>query len=294
MRYFVPELMLGDLLPPQTTIQDKYGGLPWGLPQDKWPLCKECGNPLSHLATLLHDAERLDLGKEGRTVLIFQCNNPVTRCDKKTPEQGANAVIFQNADEVGSGVTSTPEPGALSEIEARVLCWTAREDLVTPAQAVYFYDRAMFLEFWEEQYQLSKETAEKLEESIYEGHKVGSVPAPAWAGGVDAVSASSYRFVAQLDNRFEFSGPPPEAHQTRAAFSTFDEETRLWIKRESTNRDPNLRGDVQLYIWDIAQMRETNTFYAVASDFGDGGIGCLFVNTRDTDNPEGRFSSQCY
>lgn len=27
----------------------KLGGLPWGLPTRLWPMCEECGRPMSHL-----------------------------------------------------------------------------------------------------------------------------------------------------------------------------------------------------------------------------------------------------
>jgi len=30
MKYFVPQLALGALLPPQTQLNDKFGGLPYG------------------------------------------------------------------------------------------------------------------------------------------------------------------------------------------------------------------------------------------------------------------------
>lgn len=62
MKYWVPDLLLATQLPPQQELEDKLGGLPWGLPEGLWPVCRSCGKPQSLLAQFTHHAERLDLG----------------------------------------------------------------------------------------------------------------------------------------------------------------------------------------------------------------------------------------
>jgi hypothetical protein len=75
MRYFVPEIRLASELPTQACIQDKLGGLPWGVTASRWPMCSDCGKPQSLLAQFVHDASRLDLGRQGRALFLFQCNH---------------------------------------------------------------------------------------------------------------------------------------------------------------------------------------------------------------------------
>lgn len=120
--------------------------MPWGLPLGQWPLCRECGNPQTHLATLVHHIERLDLGAEGRAVLIFQCGHSPneTSCETCFTENGANAVVFLNANEIGTELTAPPAPGASREIEMRIVKWEERHDLVTSELEASFYNAVGF------------------------------------------------------------------------------------------------------------------------------------------------------
>jgi hypothetical protein len=61
MRYFVPDIRMPDELPPQCALEDKLGGLPWGLDPAGWPRCRDCGKSMSLLAQYAHHPERLDL-----------------------------------------------------------------------------------------------------------------------------------------------------------------------------------------------------------------------------------------
>src|SRR5262249_24124718 len=45
VKYFVPELAPHDELLAHPSFEDKFGGLPWGLPPERWPLCASCGGP---------------------------------------------------------------------------------------------------------------------------------------------------------------------------------------------------------------------------------------------------------
>jgi hypothetical protein len=106
MKYFVPELAPEDEFPAQSVLEDKFGGLPWGLPSERWPLCVSCGSPQCLLAQLHHHRERLDLGKGGRVLLVFACNDDFSRCPTWDMNSGANSCFVVDAEELGEGLTS--------------------------------------------------------------------------------------------------------------------------------------------------------------------------------------------
>jgi hypothetical protein len=124
----VPVQKLGVLLPPQSGLQDKFGGLPWGLPRARWPHCSHCRAPLSFLAQLGHDPVRLDLGKAGRQLLAFQCDSD-SKCPEYEGGSGANAILFVEAAELEPRLSPAPHPEMAIYTETRVLRWAARKRL---------------------------------------------------------------------------------------------------------------------------------------------------------------------
>ena len=295
MKYFVPELALGPLLPPQTELAEKFGGLPWGLSAEQWPLCRECGNPQTHLATLAHHAERLDLGKEGRAVLIFQCGRTPneTSCEAMDADSGANAVVFLDADKIGIGLTAPPAPGAVHEIEMRIGKWDERHDSVTPELEASFYNADGF---WDE----PDEARKIVEDSIEDGARLGSVPC--WVQEPEDIEPG-FHFAAQLAMYYHFPDPIPSADAVGSIVSirrsTEDlprYDPRRWNPdfmyqvHHPTHPDPNLRG--QIYFSDLTLKRYGSGFDVEAADFGDGGVAYLFVKP-DPVAPKGRFSWQC-
>ncbi len=281
MKYFVPELALGPLLPPQTQLAEKFGGLPWGLPLNKWPICAGCGNPQSHLATFVHDVERLDLGKEGRTVLVFQCNHSPneTNCEMWDADSGANAVVFLDAPELSNGLIEPPMPGAMKEIEMRIIGWTEQHDLVTPELEPFFYKADKFWEFRQEH--------EAISDSIGGGAKLGSVPD--WVQTAEDI-APPLRFAVQLNMYYHFPDPLPTADAVGATISRWNTAVSEYQVSEPADPDPFLRG--QIYVSDLTLERYGSGFDVEAAEFGDGGTAYLFINP-DPDTPQGMFMWQC-
>lgn len=281
MKYFVPELALGALSPPQAQFIEKFGGLPWGLPVGRWPLCRECGNPQTHLATFTHSVGRLDLGMEGRTVLVFQCGHSPneTNCENYTANSGANAVVFLDAHELGTGLTMPPAPGTPKQIEMRVTKWVEQHDLVTPELESSFLSGDSC---WQHD-----EATEIVNDSIADGAKVGSVPG--WIQGGASVDPA-FRFVAQLGYSYHFPDPMPTADAAGAATLRWNKGERKPQVDQPTNLDPDLRG--KIYVSDITLLRYGSGFDVNAADFGDGGSGYLFINT-DLIMPQGLFLWQC-
>jgi hypothetical protein len=133
MFYYTPKVAIGEFLPKQTQLEDKFGGLPWGLPQEYWPICEDCGYPIVFLAQFCHHPERLPLGKEGRVLYLFACQDG---CDICEWNDGGTAVVIIEADELTDGLTEPPflpEPsrfGTRFEIlsEARVIEWERHQE----------------------------------------------------------------------------------------------------------------------------------------------------------------------
>ncbi len=276
-------------------LTEKFGGLPWGLPIEQWPLCRECGNPQTHLATLIHHAERLDLGAEGRAVLIFQCGHTPneTNCEAMDADSGANAVIFLDAKDIGTELMTPPAPGASREIEMRIISWEERHDLVTPGMEASFYNADGF---WDQ----PDEARQTVEDSIEDGARLGSVPC--WVQEPEDIDPDLY-FAAQLAMYYHFPDPVPSADAVGAVVSirrSIEDlppyDPRRWDHKftyqvhQPAHPDPSLRG--QIYVSDLTLKRYGSGFDVEAADFGDGGVAYLFVHP-DPIAPKGRFSWQC-
>jgi hypothetical protein len=199
MRYFVPELALGVALAPQTAYQDKFGGLPWGLPPERWPICAKCGKPQTFLAQLRHDTERLDLGAEGRCVLVFQCASKPGTCDTWKAGSGANAVLFLDAGDMVAGLTSPPAPDVWEENEVRVVFWGAHDDGIPAERYSFFFEEPDYLT-------LDDQTMALLR-LPYSSTKIGSVPS--FVQSASEAPAHPFRFVAQFDAFHEVRGEAP-------------------------------------------------------------------------------------
>lgn len=297
MRYYVPELALGRLLPTQTTLEDKFGGLPWGLPPERWPLCRECGKPLTHLAQLSHHPERLDLGREGRSVLVFECYHNPGLCETWSAESGANAVLFLDPKGSVGGLAVPPESERTKTavgLEARVLSWVAADDLMREEDYPLFFDSRRMVNRLDADEEGEFEAAL---ESVYRGTKLGS--GPSWLQTADEGPPSPYHFVAQFDSRFRFPGPVPEADAVGCIVRRYDPTVARWVDSAPRREDPRqARADLPVLI----EAEDGSSYSAEAADFGDAGIGYLFVDIPagptlfgDAPNtePSGIFFWQC-
>lgn len=290
MRFYQPELALGVLLPPQREMADKWGGLPWGLPQERWPRCSCCGKPLTHLAQLGHDPNRLDLGASGRVLLVFQCNHDPGGCPTWKPDGGANAVQILEGGELGEGLTRPPAPGAGVEVEARVVRWLEGDDPVPDAELPKVFDNDTF---WD----LPGEVIDGFEF----GTKLGGVPT--WVQHPE-LPPPPYRFAGQFDSQHLFPPPAPTANEagctvTRQIGGKYRrEEPRMGgggivgslfsRPRPAPAADP--QGSPRPR-W--LSVNEDGTYFCDAANYGDAGVGYLFVDPSPT-RPSGLFLWQCH
>jgi len=143
MRYFTPQLQLASELPPQAAPADKFGGLPWGLAAGDWPVCCQCGAPLTPIAQFVHDVARLDLGRPGRMLSIFQCSHHWdVGCEAGLHGSGANACFVTEPEDLLPRLAAVPRDPPRLEREARVTAWIAHEDGIRREDAQRFLSSA--------------------------------------------------------------------------------------------------------------------------------------------------------
>ncbi|MEZ5427698.1 MAG: DUF1963 domain-containing protein [Pyrinomonadaceae bacterium] len=196
MRYFVPKLVEAEELNSQNRFREKFGGSPFGLPTEKHPLCGQCGKPMSLLVQLIHDEERLDLGRTGRVLFIFQCSNQrlLSCCAVWEYDSGANSCFIVESGELTSRFEKLPEGRILTEKEFWVAGWETRDDGLSEPEASVFFD--------EEKYYASDEELEEIMESLENITKLGSVPT--WVQYME-IPEGDWRFVGQLDDSTGFN-----------------------------------------------------------------------------------------
>lgn len=262
MNYYTPELAFGHL-PPQRKLQDKFGGLPWGIPQERWPRCQQCGNPMAHVMQMEHDTDRLDLGGD-RVLCVFMCFNfDDCSCETWDAESEANAVLIVERNDLTATLCVPDFDNLLLYPEVRVLKWNKHEDPVTPELFPLCFDDAYF------------DLPDEVGQGIRRGTKLGG--APAWLQGAGEGPASPYRFAGQfsMEHHLPPPAPKPITHEAPAVevFEGLDNVT--WK-----------------YSGDITAVSNDGSFLCQAADYGDSGTAYLFVNP-DPSNPSGKFFWQC-
>jgi hypothetical protein len=195
MIYYTPTFQSVPKETEQTAFVEKYGGLPWGIPQKEWPHCVECGATMSHVATLKHDSERLNLGKDGRVVLIFMCEENPGMCETWDTNSGANTVIFLDESQLYPKITLPPTPNTVVLPEARVLAWEQKEDSVKEEDYPLYFNNSDYFALGKQE---NEDDEEEEDDSMSpdSGFKLGSVPC--WVQGAEEGPEEPFRFVAQL------------------------------------------------------------------------------------------------
>jgi len=223
MKYYVPELKLAALSPPQTQAMDKFGGLPWGLPAARWPHCAICKRSMALIAQFFHHEQRLDLGAPGRCLFVFMCSTPESPCGTETfdPASGTNAGFVLEPHELDSGGLTWPPDAQASwpiwsvqccgylgpgkyggkvwiNVEARVTGWREQEDGIDSGLAKSFRD---YDGYWN--------LPEGVRMNMYAGSKLGG--APCWLQGPPDHQAGECR--AQFAGYLSFPPPLPSADE---------------------------------------------------------------------------------
>jgi len=239
VQYFVPDIRLTAELPPQFNLEEKLGGIPWGLPPDRWPACADCGKPQTLLAQFVHHPMRLDLNREGRCLFVFHCTQNPGMCDSWRGGGGANACFVIEPEDLLSALTPPPAKAATPEREARIVQWQEREDGVTAEQGAFFFDDERWLD-------LDEAAREELFPKAELSTRLGGVPH--WIQSSSEAPGEGWRFVGQLDSIYHFLVAPA----------------------------PGAEG---VHVSGVHKNHPMPNYSCEGPKFGDAGIGYIFVKT---------------
>jgi hypothetical protein len=206
----------------------KLGGLPWGLPATLWPVCRECGQPMSPVAQL-PVADTLDrLGPlQGRAecaelvLHLFKCEGDDI-CSFWEPDIGTNAAFFVPRAALGDGETPAPTgtPEMLPDI--RVQDWVAYDDPVPPELADAVSHPTRWLNELTDDMQFPRLTRTKL----------GG--APWWTGnGPQQVPDAPFQYLLQIDQFLEMPGDEDDV-----TFGNFCSDGTLYVFIDPTTPIP--------------------------------------------------------
>lgn len=254
LTFWRPELRLAVLEAPQTHLRDKFGGLPWGFPVDRWPRCADCGKALSHTFQLVHDAERLDLGRPGRSLVAFQCEHDPGMCDTWQLESGASAALIVEPEELQPGLTESPEP-VPPIAEAFVARWHQGTDDVAEDAYDGLFDNAAY-------------AALTAEASFFDHTKLGG--APHWVQSASEGPPRPLRFAGQFSETHRFDGPAPAADAVGVTVTRRTSGT--YVRDEPSpgvERGPGLTH--------ISVHPDTGAWTLSGANYG-GGMAYLFVD----------------
>jgi hypothetical protein len=321
MKYFVPVLRLAEELDIQDGLANKIGGVPWGLAPERWPVCRGCGDPMVHLAQFVHDGRRLDLGREGRSLLVFQCG---AECDTWDMNSGCNACVVLEPEELGEGLT--PPPGVdLADWnqdvaihwedyhvilpDLRVADWIERDDGIAPEQEPDFFDDG--------QYGKLMDRLGENAEQVFCGAKLGG--APGWIQGPEPGLDATWRLAVQLQDSYtDLAREPASPDGTEPAVPEKD-VLRQWVAstvQEIANPDDPQHhqafgaegSEREAFIDQVVNALEDDAVREMllpegefrpgevdGPNFGDEGIGYVFITRNPGDKrPEAKFFWQCH
>jgi hypothetical protein len=216
LRYFVPDIrvppttatrssdsgLIGHLFGGGGTMsttkpapRERLGGVPWGLGQGQWPICKDCGKSQSLLAQFGHDPDRLDLGREGRVLFVFQCAHEPGMCATWEAFSGANACFVVEPEQLGLHATETPSDGPPVDPEVIIADWISRDNDLPANVADAFLTEPTF-----------RGLPDEVVRRVTWSTRLGG--APRWIQSADEAPKPGWRFVGQLDGIYSFLSPP--------------------------------------------------------------------------------------
>lgn len=293
MRNFIPELEVATLLPPQTCLIPKFGGLPWGLSLHLWPDCRECGRPMALLAQLPHMPPALDLGDPQWVLHLFQCTT--AGCSTWSYDEGCNAAFVTPRGLLSEGLSHHPafpsldvheerHSGEISSSSAKEFAmhgeiwikgWREHEDEIPEHLHASYFDPDRF-------YKLPKELQFPHDFESCLATKAGG--APYWTAngpsGLPEIPGAPFEYLMQIDTHLCLRGPAPAPSLIGCDVYFFHGDSGMETHSVSeADRKENAP-------WSVMHEARLNDQYAVEfANFGSDGVAYVFIN-RSAPRPE--------
>jgi len=175
------------------------------------------------LAEFEHSADRLDLGRDGRVLFIFQCSHAPGMCATWEAFSGANACFVVEPEELIRGTTDVPSDAPPIDPEVSIVSWIARDDGLGPYAAEAFLTEQAFLE-----------VPDAVLDKVTWSTRLGGLPR--WMQSADEAPRPGWRFIGQLDGTYSFLAPPTPC----PSWVSIDQEN--WEGRTHVATGPNFGG----------------------------------------------------
>jgi len=219
VKYFIPNIRVLNDIDVVSGPVEKFGGRPWGLKPSSWPTCKECGGSQSFIAQYAHHPDRIDLGRDGRMLFVFQCNHDPGMCSTWEGDSGCNACFILDSEELENNLCSLPADNPALESEALIVDWIEREDGVSSSDVASFNDEDKLLSL-----------PEGTSNAVTTSTRLGGVPF--WIQS-PSEAPTGWEFIGQIDSTLSFYQAPKNTEE----WVSVDEE--LWEGRTHYAEGPN-------------------------------------------------------
>lgn len=274
MKFYIPKFKIATLEEPQSCFRSKFGGLPWGLPLDRWSRCQNCGRLMSLLAQLSHDPPAFDLGGADHVLHLFQCQE----CFGCTTGDGNYAIMVPFA-ELGNDLTQIPvdedSAGIISQGigtmvgELWIDGWSEMDDGLGESLADDMFDPDNRLDWPDSMFDI-----------IYTGAwrtKFGGLVYPT-ANGPQERPWPGYKFLFQLDEWVEFQGTPPTPDEigSMVCHTAINEQGNIGNQECVRPHVDKKRLNAPMMV-DVNVMKP-NEFNVNISNFGTDGTAFVFIN----------------
>jgi hypothetical protein len=262
-------LQLGVLQEAQDRLLPKLGGVPWGLPLSRWPVCRQCGSPMALLAQLPHAPPAVDLGEEGNVLHLFQCTSDNV-CDTWEFDTGSNAAFVLKACQLMDCLVAPPRPIELNG-ELWITGWTPVEDGIPASQLKNYLDRDSYWAMTDEEQ--TPRGFDSREET-----KSGGIPY--WTGnGPPRLPDPPFEYMMQFDTFLFVRGRLPDPKDV-GCHVTVNHPTRGDERHPPLDsRRPHSPKCVQQ---DVVHEDE---YYVTWANFGSDGTAYVFIN-REVNPPD--------
>ena len=190
---------------------------------------------MSHIATLVHDTLRLDLGKADRVITLYQCENGSGDCPVWDADAGANHCVVLDSEDQAPWSGGAPD-GNWVYPECRVLQWVEGDDGVSDTEYPLHFDRTSAFD------------ARAVELALDDVPKTRLGGTPDWYQRPE-IGLGRWSFIAPIDHGWEIDGPPATANEIGLPVFDNVEESTTYPDASPADDDARVGAVVDSWGW---------------------------------------------